>query len=248
MRTSRSRLLTALIGSVHLYWRAHNREFLLREWGAKSLYFESMVFGLTHRNAGGNTKLSAFCLMDNHSHSLMRYTNGSKNLSHFMRVAHGRFGQSFNKRHNRTGAVINERPKTPLIGDSESEMRAHFYIEANPIRAGMTTLSKLRAFHWCSYRYYAYGVTDEVTKHLTAPDWYLLLGRTAKERQEAYRKLFETYLAHSLVPSAWHLKRFIGAAQWVEEQEKRIRREFTALREIATEAKRDRKTIAFLGS
>lgn len=46
-------------------------------------------------------------------------------------------------------------------------------------------------YRWSSYRHHAYGVTDLlVSRH----EQYARLGRTAEERQVAYRALFRTEL------------------------------------------------------
>ena len=60
--------------------------------------------------------------MSNHVHQQMSYQNGATKLSHFMRVAHGTFGMRFNRAFNRSGKVANDRPKTPLIGGTESDL------------------------------------------------------------------------------------------------------------------------------
>lgn len=234
MRLSRSKLLSSPKGTVHLYWRAHNREFLLGSSEIKRLYFESLKIGLNHRNTDSKVKLHAFCIMSNHHHSQMSYENDSKYLSRFMRVAHSRFGTYFNKIHERTGKVANERPKTPLVGDQESEMRLHFYIEANPIRAGLTILEKLRYYYWNSYRYYAYGEIDDVTSAITPPAWYIALGSTAKARQEKYRKLFRFYLEQSLIQSKWFFARFIGNAEWIMRQEELLKKKIRATEQFTT--------------
>lgn len=231
MRLSRFSVLSEPTGIVHLFWRCHNKEFLLKPEDTKELFFRSLIFGLLHRNTAGAVKLHAFCLMNNHVHKQMSYTNGAKHLSSFMRVANGLFGLLYNKVNKRSGKVANERPKTPLIGDTESQMRVHFYIEANPLRAGMTTLAKLRYFTWSSYRFYAYGKVDQYTKHLTPPDWYIALGRTAAERQERYRALFKEYLEKST--SKWEnfLGVFIGTSHWMQIQKDRLKGLRKAIRE-----------------
>lgn len=223
MRPSRFSILTATSGVVHLYWRCHNKEFLLKGSKDKALYFQSLIRGLKHRGTDSSVSLRAFCVMDNHVHQLMTYVNGAKKLSHFMRVANGIFGALYNKAHKRTGKVANERPKTPLIGDERSEMRTHFYIEANPIRAARTTLEKLRYDEWNSYRYFAHGEVDKITENITPPEWYIKLGDTPVKRQRAYRRLFLEYLRNGKEFAAQFLRRFIGTVDWVIERERALK-------------------------
>jgi len=223
MRLSRFKVLSEDTGIVHLFWRCHNKEFLLKPEKMKKLFFQSLIFGLLHKNTTNSVKLHAYCLMDNHVHKQMSFENGAAKLSHFMRVANGVFGLLFNKANQRSGKVANERPKTPLIGDTEAQMRVHFYIEANPLRADKATLKNLRFFRWCSYRFYAHGIVDKYTEHLTQPEWYIKLGKTAAERQRVYRGLFKKYLEQSLSRWGQFLDKFIGTAVWVNSQQERIK-------------------------
>jgi putative transposase len=156
--------------------------------------------------------------MGNHFHMATTYKNGSASLSNFMRYTHGLFGAQYNKTSDRSGSVAEGRPKTPLIQDDEHAMRVHFYIEANPIRAKFRKLSDLRYYIYSSYGFYAYGDKTRFTHLLTIPEWYLKLGRTPKERQSTYRKLFAKYLGENATEySAYFKQRFIGTELWIFE-------------------------------
>ncbi len=228
MRVSRYQVLSQPTGMVHLFWKCHDSAYLLEQNGAKELFFQSLIYGLKHRGSDNSVQIHSFCLMSNHVHQQMSYQNGASKLSHFMRVAHGTFGMRFNRVFKRSGKVANERPKTPLIGGTESEMRVHFYIEANPIRAGMVKLEKLRYFFWNSYRFYAHGIVDAWTKHLTPPQWYVDLGNTPEERQRAYRVLFRKYLEQFTVSWTQFLSHFIGDALWVRKMETHLKEQLFA--------------------
>jgi putative transposase len=236
MRLSRYQVLSQPTGIVHLFWKCHNSEYLLERTGAKKLFFESLISGLKHRKSGNSVKLHTFCLMSNHVHQQLSYSDGAAKLSHVMRVAHSAFGMRFNRAFGRSGKVANERPKTPLIGGTASKMRVHFYIEANPIRAGMVKLDKLKYYFWNSYRFYAYGVIDEWTKHITPPQWYIDLGYTATERQKAYRDLFRKYLEQTTVSWRQFLGHFIGDPLWVQQMEAALKERFVARAIVSTRA------------
>lgn len=174
----------------------------------------------------GNVKVQAYCVMSNHFHSLISYKETSKNLSDFARCAHGAFGYKYNKLHDRSGKVAESRFKSSLIENTEHTMRVHFYIEANPIRAGLATLETLYKYKFCSYRFYAFGIADEFSKYLQIPEWYLELGKTPHERQKRYRKLFAAYLGEemrtrSLAPVI--LSNFIGSISWTQKEVTRCR-------------------------
>ncbi|MCB0422659.1 MAG: hypothetical protein KDD61_16780 [Bdellovibrionales bacterium] len=170
----------------------------------------------------GHVQLFAFALMGNHSHQLLQYSDGCEHLSNYMRSTHTSFGRNFNDRNNRSGKVGNDRPKTPLIEDSSHSMRVHFYIEANPIRAGICNRESLKTYPYSSYGFYAFGIENRFTSLLSIPDWYLELGDTPAQRQKKYRKLFDEYLVGSSMIYTFH-QTFIGSDRWIEKSEDQLR-------------------------
>lgn len=224
MRIPRSIQLYQEAASVHLIWRCHNKEYYLRPNAIKALYMDTVTRSLKK----GNVAIHSYCVMDNHYHQSTSYNSTSFHLSKYMRHAHGIFGSQYNRIHKRSGKVAEARPKTSLIQNTEHEMRVHFYIEANPIRAGICSPEQLKNYKFNSFRFYAYGIKDEYTKLLTLPQWYLELGSTQKERQRTYRKLFYEYLNEQSSPQ-WNFKNFeqafIGSGLWRIEQERRVTRQ-----------------------
>src|SRR5690606_30001750 len=106
-------------------------------------------------------------------------------------------------------------------------MRVHFYIEANPIRAGLCKFENLQTYKYSSYKFYAFGFEDEFTSVLTIPEWYLKLGKTAKERQRKYRALFREYLKNSnegISASPISESNFIGTISWILETKKTVKK------------------------
>jgi putative transposase len=67
------------------------------------------------------------------------------------------------------------------------------YIELNPVRAGL--VKRADEYAWSSHRANARG---EDSRLVTAHEEYLRLGRTASERQGAYRDLFGLVPAEKL--------------------------------------------------
>jgi putative transposase len=155
--------------------------------------------------------------MGNHFHQAITYTGGSNNLSKFMRYAHGLFGARYNRTKDRSGKVAEGRPKTPRVQNDYHAMRLHFYIEANPIRAKFRTLENLKHYIYSSYGFYAYGIRTQFTYRLTIPAWYTNLGKTARERQRKYRKLFAEYLKETRKQEkGTYLNRAIGDVSWID--------------------------------
>jgi putative transposase len=160
--------------------------------------------------------------MNNHYHQISAYENTSIHLSNYMRRAHGSFGMKYNILHKRSGKVAESRPKTTLIQNIKHEIAVHFYVEANPIRAGICKLEELINYKFSSYRYYAHGIRDKYTELISVPDWYLDLGKTPKQRQREYRKLFKLYLieyGESKIPFFNSNLYYYGDVIWVREQE-----------------------------
>ena len=232
MRPTRSQILSQNGGMVHKYWRCHNKKHLLRPTAMKELYLESTIFGLKHKSADGQVKIHAYCVMDNHSHQQLSYKGKSTYFSNFMRVAHSVFGRKFNDINECSGKVANERPHTPLIKPSEEQyMRVHFYIEANPVRAGICKLSLLKFNRFSSYRFYAHGIKDKFSAELEIPKWYLALGKTDAKRQEIYRRLFKKYLEIERIRPGNYKGRFIGDATWKEEKQIELKRKIKEAKE-----------------
>jgi putative transposase len=216
MRIKRSLLLWPETANVHLYWRCHNREFYLNDDKAKDLYMKCVNDSLEYKKQGENCHIHAYCVMNNHFHQSVTYTGGSNNLSRFMRYAHGLFGARYNRSKDRSGKVAEGRPKTPRVQNDYHAMRLHFYIEANPIRAKFRTLENLKHYTYSSYGFYAYGIRTQFTYRLTIPAWYTNLGKTARERQRKYRKLFVAYLKESAKQEkGFFMNRAIGDGSWV---------------------------------
>lgn len=217
MRIPRSIQLWPSTGTVHLFWRCHNRDFHLRSKATKKLYFECLEKALKYRKNGESCQIHSFCAMDNHFHQTVSYTGGWERLSATFHYGHGLFGARFNRATKRTGAVFNGRPKTPLIQNQAHERRVHFYVEANPIRAGLCKLEELKNNPYSSYAFYAHGKRSKFTYLLTIPNWYIQLGNTWKSRQRRYRKLFELYLGvDKKNEDSLHQGLYLGEEQWVE--------------------------------
>ncbi len=222
MRLPRSIQLYDTQGFVHQFWRCHNKEFYLSMNSIKNLYLRCIQAALKKYNKDSSLKINAYTVMDNHFHNLIQYCDGALSFSNFLRQAHSLFGIYFNKIHKRSGKVAEGRPKTSLIENIEHLMRVHFYIEANPIRAGRCTLKSLKNYRYSSYRFYAYGITDEFCEILTVPQWYLDLGITAKQRQAKYRSLFQNYI-EDVSETIDLTSKFIGSLLWQLSSVQRVR-------------------------
>lgn len=219
MRIPRSIQLYFETAVVHSMWRCHNKEFYLKANSVKDLLLNCIKETFKRKvHLFEKVKVHAYCVMNNHYHQLSTYSGGSRFLSEMMKYGHSLFGARFNRMFKRSGKVAEARPKTPMLEKDDCEMYVQFYIEANPIQAGICNLENLKNYKYSSYRYYAYGFRDEFTDILTEPVWYLALGKTARERQEKYRIYFQDFVNDRLRYKKIKdviLNLYIGKDAWV---------------------------------
>jgi putative transposase len=222
MRVARKNIIGT--GSVfHKIWRCHNREFLLKDHNEKHAYLRSILNDYTKKSLEDDFVVHGYNIMSNHVHEAGKITGELSAFSDHMRRAHGIFGLHFNKRHKRIGKVAHSRPKTLRVENDEELMLLMFYIDCNPVRAGI--IKHPSDIHWkdfSSCRYYSFGERNKYSEMIKVPEWYMKLGKTARQRQRKYRSLLDRYLIE------YGLKRdpcktfghFIGGELWVMEMRK----------------------------
>ncbi len=96
-------------------------------------------------------RLHAYVLMGNHYHLLVE--TPEPNLSIGMRQVNGLYGQSFNKRHGRTGHLFQGRFKGILVERDSHLLEVCRYVVLNPVRAGMTATAE--EWPWSSFAFTA---------------------------------------------------------------------------------------------
>jgi len=177
-------------------WRAINGEMFLKEDGVKRVYLDRFFkfFG----RARGAVMVYAFVAMSNHFHLAAELLKDCRPLSRWIRSAHSSFGLWLNKLLKRRGPVAQDRPKTVVVEDDQHLKRLMFYIDWNPVRAGMCNHPS--EYQFSSYRFYAFGEVNAWTKHITPPKWYLALGSTPEERQRRYREECDRYDQEKRLP------------------------------------------------
>jgi len=151
-------------------------------------YFDSSDYrrylALLHEaSSRHHCEIHAYVLMTNHVHLLVtpRVPDG---ISLMMQATGRRYVQQINALYGRTGTLFEGRYKATVVSSESHVLRCYRYIELNPVRAGMVT--EPGAYLWSSYGHNALGHYDRV---LIEQGAYLELGRTAGNRQAAYREL-----------------------------------------------------------
>ena len=77
----------------------------------------------------------AWCLMSNHYHLLIETLEPT--LSKWMREVNSVYTQAFNRRHGRSGHVLQGRFRSPLVDKDNYLLELSRYVVLNPVRAGM---------------------------------------------------------------------------------------------------------------
>ena len=78
-----------------------------------------------------------------------RYTYRMYDLSEFMKTLLARFTRWFNRTHERTGTLWEERFKSVIVESGDAARMIAAYIDLNPVRAGI--VEEPADYHWSSY-------------------------------------------------------------------------------------------------
>ena len=134
-----------------------------------------------------------YVLMNNHVHLLIE-PGEDGSLSRFMEYVSKGYAKYFNKKHDHIGHVFQGRFKSFLIQTERYFFTCSRYIDLNPVKAALT--HNPAKYQWSGYRDLALGKVGELKVDMH--DIYRDLGRTAKERQAAYRTLVQFHQGEEL--------------------------------------------------
>jgi REP element-mobilizing transposase RayT len=96
------------------------------------------------------TMIYAWALMTNHAHILLR--SGKMGLPAYMRKLLSGYAQYFNRRHNRSGHLFQNRYKSIICEEETYFQKLVAYIHLNPLRAGLVpSLNELEQYPWCGH-------------------------------------------------------------------------------------------------
>jgi len=163
-----------------------------------------------------NWQCYAYCMMTNHYHLIIETPDG--NLSSGMRQLNGVFTQTTNRRHKRTGHLLQGRYKAILVDKDAYLLELSRYVVLNPVRARMA--DAVSDWPWSSYRATA-GL-------YTMPDWLhanYLLSQFSRQRKSAikrYAHFVEDGLREESPLKKISAQIFLGDESFVEEMQSRI--------------------------
>ena len=174
---------------LHIVQRGHNRApcfFTENDYGS---YLHWLHEALTESNCA----LHAYVLMTNHVHLLLTPKHAEAVPKVIISLGR-RYVQHVNRIYRRTGTLWDSRYKSSLVQSDTYLLACQRYIELNPVRAAM--VSDPAGYRWSSYRVHALGRPDAI---VSPHPLYRALGRDDRERQAAYRKLFDARLDHAAI-------------------------------------------------
>ena len=127
-------------------------------------------------------KIYAYCIMDNHAHLLIEVKKVP--LSKIMQGIQQVYTQRYNKNHNRTGHIFQQRYKSVLCQKDEYLFALIKYIHFNPIKANLTQTSD---YKWSSHNEYI-----KYVRTLVDVEYVLsMLSSKKKEAINEYKKYME---------------------------------------------------------
>lgn len=139
---------------------------------------------------GTGTSICAFALLTNKAHILLK--SGPDGLSTYMRRLLSGYAPYFNRRHQRSGYLFQNRYKSIICEEEAYFDKLVAYIHLNPLRAGLVeSLEQLASYPWCGHA---------VLMNTVRYDWmdrdYVLrfFGRTKPAARKAYLAFLEEEL------------------------------------------------------
>lgn len=140
-------------GIYHIMLRGINRQIIFED----DRDIERLIDTVKRYKSVSNYKLYAYCIMNNHTHFLIKETEEPISVS-IKRISSS-YVFWYNKRYERCGHLFQERFKSEVIDSDEYFLTVLRYIHQNPIKSGIA--EDIRGYKWSSYSEYV-GNTDIV--------------------------------------------------------------------------------------
>ena len=139
----------------HVILRGNERRPIFKTDGDRERFLQTLSDSVERYEV----RLYLYCLMQNHVHMVLETPRG--NLSRFMHRLQTSYTVYFNRRHRRSGHLMQGRFGASLVDEDRYILKLSRYVHLNPvfIRANRSKspserVSILRAYVWSSYRGY----------------------------------------------------------------------------------------------
>ncbi len=146
----------------HCIWRFVDRRWFFQGDDERSMYLLMLERALRE----SDWRCMAYALMSNHIHLGM--LAGREQLGRWAKRVSTPFAQWMNRRHDRLGPVMADRPKSCAVR-AELEPHVFAYIHNNPVRAGV--VARPGDSSWTSHRLYTSGATTFVAVEEALSRW-----------------------------------------------------------------------------
>lgn len=137
-------------GFYHIVFRGVNHQHIFED-ESEYTYFLQALHDLKLELA---FEVHAYCLMSNHVHLLLREKQ-SGDISLIMKRLLTKYAMYFNRKYQRSGALIAGRYKSVPVEVDEYFIPLQRYIHQNPMNAGL--VNKLEEYQFSSFREYLLG-------------------------------------------------------------------------------------------
>lgn len=171
----------------HIVLRGNNRSAIFYHDKDRRFFLECLKISKEKTQS----KIYAYCLMDNHAHFLIE-PSSETGLAEMMQSLGRRYVPYFNSNYKRTGTLWEGRYKSSLVDRDEYFAACIRYIELNPVRAQMVNLPG--EYSWSSFQPKATGEGRDI---LDKDFSYLDIGKTDIERQANYSQWVMEGIAQS---------------------------------------------------
>jgi len=172
----------------HIAARGERREPIF-ENDADRLEFLSLFSKEVHQQGW---IVYAFCLLDDHYQLLLE--TPEPNLVRGMRRLNGVYTQAFNRRHGRSGRVLEGRYKAILVEKGSYLLELCRYVVSSPVRAKLARSAE--RWRWSSY--------PATAGKMACPEWLAadeVLRSLARDRRQA-RRAYARFVADAMISPA----------------------------------------------
>ncbi len=128
----------------HIYNRGNGKKDIFMEDADYKFYLNRLGMYVKKHNVS----LLCYVLMPNHIHLVVKQETPIP-IHKFISSIHTSYGMYFNKKHNQTGHLFQDRFKQVIVETDEQFIHLTRYIHQNPLHAGLT--KSLDAYFWSSY-------------------------------------------------------------------------------------------------
>ncbi|MCP5209169.1 MAG: transposase [Hahellaceae bacterium] len=173
----------------HIIQRGTNRQACF----ASDEDFAAYAHWLGEHAKKNGVAIHAWVFMTNHVHLLVT-PNKFNSVSRMMQSLGRQYVRYFNYTYQRTGTLWEGRFKSCVVDAENYFLLCQRYIELNPVRAGMVEAPG--EYRWSSFKTNGLGHASNLW---TPHDVYNQLGKNAKEREAAYKTMFEDHIDKDLL-------------------------------------------------